>query len=346
MFFDRDGDINSIIGVSGKPVAVVGQRGIGKSSILRELARRVKEEPRTRAAYVDCDALESATPGALEQKLSELLFPRQARIGQYYTIDKFPLQTADSVYLFIDEVDRLVQYCDAAKNTSFYARLKAASTGNPAAAVVLAGWCDFWRAVRNPAHVLYRSFEVHQLGPLSEGDAEDLIVTPIESLGLRYDPREGIVSHIRNWSSCHPAHLQLFCERLVERASATRRSKITMEDIHAVEGDNSLYDAVAMPFIHTVSPEDKAVTYAAIHCGTTFTVTDIVERLSRNWEIPAKVNPVMNACERLVIANVFTRVGDRFKFLVNGFPGILRSRQPIDDLMRQMAEEVGRTLNA
>lgn len=209
--------------------------------------------------------------------------------------------------------------------------------------IVMAGWGALWEAVMNPLHQLHRLFEAVPLRPLDAQDAEDLIVDPITSLGVTFAQQGEIVTYIQRWSSCHPAYIQLFCSRLVERASGTR-AELTLDDVHAVAADENLYEAITIPFLQAVPVADKAVTYVALGLGDCFDVAQIVERFRNDHSVPATANAVMRSCERLVVSNVFTRDGDHYKFLVGGFPSILKRRHSIPKLLGAIIEDAAATL--
>ena len=95
-----------------------------------------------------------------------------------------------------------------------------------------------------------------------------------------------------------------------------------------------------MPFIQSVAPVDKAITYAAMDLEEHFSISDLTAQLKKRWNVSATVTAVHKCCERLVVFNVFTRENTHYKFLISGFPSILQRRQPIDDVMAELVEEV------
>jgi len=329
-------------------MALVGQRGIGKSSLLRELHRQLSQQANVRAAYLDCEELAPVTVAKLEQSISRQLFPRSFDAGQHYSVNDLANRTADSIYICIDEIDELVKHCDSSKDgRSFYARVKAAAAKTPPATVVMAGWREFWHAVHDPQHTVYNTCETQLLHGLDPGDAAKLITEPMTSLGIDLVNEDDIVGHILSWSSCHPAFIQLLCGRLVDRAGATHKDTLTMSDVHAAERDDTIYTEVVVTFNQAVSAAERLVTYAAMRCKKSeFTAEDILKELKGEWEVRASLGKVKQACDQLFVSNVFARIDGHFRFLIAGFPSMLQSVETVSDAAKHVIQEAQQALES
>jgi hypothetical protein len=259
-----------------------------------------------------------------------------------YELEEMPRHTAKRILLLLDEADALVDYCAKNKRGNFFGQLKwfTARGGK----LVMAGYRQFRDAVLDPAHSLYQTMERLALGPFEAGDlgARDLIVKPMKDRGLVYWDDDRAVSRIMSWSSGHPLYIQLYCQRLVELCVAHRDSRIDEQLMDSVERDDRIYHHVLDTFNHTTNALEKCVAYAASTQSMEFDEVHVFTVLSKKWGLAAPFTRVQDACETLVLANVFTKRDVLYSFLFSALPRLLRARTPVDRIMPHLIQEANR----
>ncbi len=255
VFFGRD-DLFDFIGENlgrlGQEniLVLVGQRRMGKTSLLRQLPARLGEE--YLPVFLDGQAL------GFEGGVAGLLYDIALEIVEalaYQGVDVEPLtlddlaerpthafdkqflprvvQALDSrvLLLLFDEFEELemrVRNGELSPNVFSYLRHLMQHSRN--LAFLFAGTyrledltADYWSILFNIA--LYR-----QVGMLDDRSARQLIVEPVQGCGLVYD--DLAVDKMLRVTGGHPYFLQLLCYALVNLHNRERRNYLTIEDVN------------------------------------------------------------------------------------------------------------------
>lgn len=338
MFVGRVLERGKILSATGKGVAVIGPRGIGKSSLLLFTERNVPDN--AVAVYVNCEV--EMNPSVVVSHVMQRLYPQSFAADVRYGLEEMPRHTSRKIFVLLDEADSLVSYCDRNKLESFYGQLKGFTARG--GKLVMAGYRQFRDAVLNPTHSLYQTMERLRLEPFGERDpgARELIVNPMEERGITYWNDDTAVSRIMDWSSGHPLYIQLYCQRLAELCVAHRNSSIDWQLMDSVERDDRIYHHVLDTFNHTTNALEKCVAYAATAQPADFDEAHIFEVLSKKWGLAVPFTRVQDACETLVLANVLAKRDVSYSFLLRALPQLLRARAPVDRIMPYLIQEANR----
>lgn len=338
MFFGRRDEVSMLLSDRGRGVAVIGSRGIGKSSLLLQVEHLA--ERGVRPIYVNCELY--SDPAQIRSFVMGQLHPKMKAAGRDLKLHEIISRTSDRVILMLDEADPLIVNCDEKGLIDFYGELKWAEARG--AMVVLAGYREFRDAVLDPLHPLYFQFQELELGPLTDEDARDLVEKPLDEIGIRFKNPQEAIRRILNWSSHHPLYIQLFCHRLVELCASKGISRPAISDLKNVESDERIYKAAVESFTHTTDALEKCVAFAALSESDAFDAVDLVHRLATNWGFRPGTDVVMKTCDQLVVANVFARAGTQFKFLFAALPALIRLHQPVERLMPELTKDATRAL--
>ena len=185
-FFGRRDEIGSITEREGRNHLVVAARQMGKSSLLKRLARRSGD----RAFYCDISKMRTAED--------------LANVG----VDLDP-QGSKPIYL-LDEADKLVEY-DAEQGYELMKRFRhLAEAGR--AQFILAGYWELYRsAVRDQQSPLRNFAETIELGPLDARSAHLLATRPLEKMGIRWES-DDLVETLLERTGRRPNLIALACD--------------------------------------------------------------------------------------------------------------------------------------
>lgn len=246
-FYGRATEINSIMSHPDRSYAIIGGRRIGKTSLLKEIERRIRSQlPATSLdrivkydfwGYRNMDAF-----------LSEVIrhfgdTPRLARGG---LADYFPRflhlksrQLHGRIILILDEVDDLIEHDRAAGFELLGLLRRSAIAGD--CRCLLAGF-------RLLARELYTfdtplTFcQTMQLGNLTNAQARSMLVEPLQNMGVRLGPE--VFPRVLNHSGGHPHLLQLFSQSLIELIDneSQDRREISLRDVAQVQEGGLIYE--------------------------------------------------------------------------------------------------------
>ena len=98
------------------------------------------------------------------------------------------------------------------------------------------------------------------IGPLSYGDAQQLVEEPFSVLGFRFD--DLAVDRILSYTHCHPSLTQFFCHQLIEtfrkeNVDANPPFTIRREDVDRVSGMRNIQNGIKLRFEATFELDPK-----------------------------------------------------------------------------------------
>lgn len=271
MFYGRSEERRSLLDPLG-PAFVYGGRQLGKSALLREVARRAARQS-SRAIYLDL-AYEGIGTFRQAEELWQLLSQRLAAEGignatKLRTSDAFEdvrnqiegwLEQHPHVrlYVLLDECDNLLDD-DVKRRFSVTQRLRGLMDSNRGRLkFILAGLHVVQRFEQIPnqplAHVASGKVVV---GPLAPSDSAELVRTPLSALGFRFeDPN--LAYRISAYANNQASILQLVADRLVRRMLERPRtadappSAITARDLSETLADRQLHEDIRQRFEWTI----------------------------------------------------------------------------------------------
>ena len=346
-FFGREQEIARIISNPDTNHAILGIRRIGKTSLLRELERLLREdEESTHVIYLECSDLLDTDDYVRE--VVRKLNPRElTRLHMQKYVFFFPdflermsrLNKTKIIFL-LDEVDNLVIMQRG--NWDLFRMLRA-SANKGACQYIIAGFREAMREQYSLDSPFYNFAQEIRLSEFSRQQAHDLIVTPMENLRVRFKNKEQVVSRIFEETSGQPNLIQYYCLILLRNLDETGQREISPKSLINVYDDKGFQSHLLTSFMQNTENREKALIYAILKfledAGQQgFTQATIDEAL-RDRGIILMQDDIDNACNVLTLAGVINRKGREYYFASPIFTRVLQQTYDLDYLLRKVEEE-------
>jgi|GEM_PF-1654612 len=273
MFYGRRSELSMIVEELGKSVAVMGARRIGKTSLLRQgytiLRNRLGLEGRRRVHYFNCLTWANYTHAC--HMLAHKIDPRrELRLSRAdhnveYMFERCSQDGSRPLYLFLDEVDRLIDL-DAIDNWRFFNLLAWAKDAGMVR-FVLAGYRSIGRlvfgqqkgtataATPGPIAVpvsetpFLLALEPLSLSPLARKEADALFAEPLASSEVQIENKPKVMERVWKATIGYPFLIQFFGLHMFQRAVERDPQQITVDDVSAVEESPALREFLETHFI-------------------------------------------------------------------------------------------------
>jgi hypothetical protein len=252
MFFGREDFIHEIKAsiMSDNIVLIYGERRIGKSSILRQLSWRLRNDKDVHfpvvPVYIDLQGwpeqgffprfISAVVEGG---NIPKSVVSRPSGRGKYSywnfdedlgLIIEYLMETEGKdakLALLLDEVDVMIDYPQEMQS-----QLRSTFGGDYSRnlAIVLAGVAPVVKWTR-PDSPFYNMFQWYEVPPLAPDDAQALITVPVAST-CEYDPEA--IGVILEYSQCKPHAIQSICQRVVGQVLLKGHRQVTANDVRNV----------------------------------------------------------------------------------------------------------------
>ena len=276
MFFGRQ-DIfdwvrDNIGGVyQEQPLLIYGERRMGKTSVLYQLQTN-PPTPRHICLLFDLQLYAYAnTVAVFLFELAAAVTGRLRREGGAFEDPDWERFEANPHRAFLSFCDALDEYLgdrriiimmdefgvlmekvrEGVFDSSIFDYLRGVTQRSNRFTFLFTGAYEVRRMQQDFSSILFNMPKVKKISYLSEGEATDLIVKPVEGL-ITYHPLA--IQRIRTVTACHPYFVQYVCDELVNLARKEIRNYIEMRDVDLVVQEvildatgnieNSIYDGL------------------------------------------------------------------------------------------------------
>ena len=346
MFFGREYEIRTILTHPNTCYAIIGTRRIGKTSVLKEVKRRMEiEEPDSkRFLYVDCMAFTDMQ--AFFEQIISRLHPKEQRrlwrIGASYAgyfsrfMERMKAMHGGRIVLLLDEIDHLLKF-DRKKE---YAVMKAlrASFQEGSCQLIFSGFREAQRELADPASPFNFTSTLLTLSNLKYPQAADLIESPMDSLGVKIANRDQVIQRIYKETAGHPNFIQHYCLTLMRDLDDEGTRTLTPEHLTRLGDDESFRVRVLETFVFNTNDLEKAVAYA-VSDREQFSVEDVDRQMKRR-RIFIETRHLEDACRKLEALGVWQRTGNDYQFAIPVFPQLLRERYGGEFLFAKAKEHI------
>ena len=346
-FFGRTHDVNKLLKPENN-FAVIGVRRIGKTSLLREVYRRLTaaSEDAERAAWVDCSTLHAywELPVEVVRCLSIREVVHAENLQHRFNFADFLKRTSTKCHarlvLFLDEVDKLFQIPDAIPELL---PVLNAAVNQSHIRLVVAGFSGLASEIGNIHSPFFRLCERVDLGPFDRRATEELILIPMQALGITFTDKNELVTKVFSETRGHPWLVQFYCLELIKRLEEHDSRVLSSAVAEEISSGSEIRELLVRVFLETASAEEKILVYAVLCAdGDTrgaFTQANISDAL-RAQKLYWKPERIDSVCERLSISGVLTSNGPQYKFAVPAFAKNLYQNYPLVYYIQETRDEV------
>lgn len=351
-FFGRDYEKKRILENPDTNYAVLGVRRIGKTSLLRETERLLKEREKKadetpHIVYMDCSDLSQASDFIREvvRKLHPADLPRlelQQRVYFYFPnfLERMRQKYKRKIVFILDEIDNLV--ISQRGDWELFRSLRA-SSNKGICQYIIAGFREAMFEQTDINSPFYNFASELRLSEFTRQQAQDLIVTPMENLGVGFKNRDEVVGIIYEETSGHPNLIQYYCKILLRRLDDAGERELSANNLVDVYADEGFRRILVSSFQQNTANVEKALVYAIIlswqsRSQTVFTQEHMDNALKKQGlRLSQKV--IEEACSALKLAGVLQQKGQEYSFTSRVFVKMLQGSSNLVYLMRKVKEE-------
>jgi hypothetical protein len=346
-FFGREAEVNRIISNPDTNHTILGIRRIGKTSLLREIERLLKEnEDPTHVVYLECSDLLSTDDYIREvvRKLNPRELPR-LHMQKYIFffpdfLERMSRMLKSKIIFLLDEVDNLVIM---QRGDWELFRMLRASANKGACQYIMAGFREAMKEQYMLDSPFYNFAQDIRLSEFSRQQAHDLITVPMENLRVRVKDKEEVVKRIYEETAGQPNLIQYYCLILLRNLDYTGLREISPISLFDVYSDEGFRSHLLNSFMQNTENREKALVYALLH---SFSETpqrgfslDAIDSALQAGDILLTQNEIDEACNVLTLAGVIHRKGKEFFFTSPVFTKVMLQSYDLDYLFRKLKEE-------
>ena len=266
MFFGRDAELRRLIESAGAAdFAILGNRRIGKTSLLHATHSQLEAAGRVSPLLIDCQTVKST---------SDFFVEFQAQQTQVRLTESTPAAFVDMatryrdsgkpIVLLMDEVDELLHYEKEHGETllAVWRQIAQAKICH----FIFCGSRNLAQDVDNPHHLtLYNFPQPLPLGCLDSDTARRVLTEPLEALGIDMEEKEELIKQVMQLTSGHPYLIQYVGWELVSAANAPQRieRKILLSDLDDLRSSAKFADEYLGTIWGNIGPLEKLITLLA-----------------------------------------------------------------------------------
>jgi hypothetical protein len=277
LFFGRDEEIKTL---THKPAdcdyAVIGNRRIGKTSLLNKVYSMLGSNQNVIPLRVNCEPIKDRTDFMKRfHKQTGIKLPEASPEGFEKAILKLRRQNRVPIIL-IDEIDILLVHED--RDDEPLLKIWRYLAQEKICRFIFFGSGRLAQQLDNSASRLFNFAERLHLGYLSKLTTSGVLTRPLEKLDVELDDREFIITEVFKLTSGHPNLVQYLGKLLVDKANERRERRILSEDINKIGRSPQFRDEYLQVIWGHAGPLEKLITLLAP--STEFQLTDIKSALA------------------------------------------------------------------
>jgi AAA+ ATPase superfamily predicted ATPase len=346
-FFGREQEISRILANPDSNQAILGIRRIGKTSLLREIERILKErEENARVVYLECSDLLSLEDYIREvvRKLNPRELPRLHMQKYVFFFPNFLERMSklfkSKIVFLLDEIDNLVIM---QRGDWDMFRMLRASSNKGACQYIIAGFREAIREQYLLDSPFYNFAQEIRLSEFTRQQARELILTPMENLRVRFHKEEEVVNRIYEETAGHPNLIQYYCLILLRKLDEVGSREIGPESLFDVYTDEGFTSHLLTSFMQNTENREKAIIYAILmsaeDAGNKAFGLEEIDSVLRKGGIILPQNAIDEACNLLALAGVIHRKGREYTFTSPVFTKVLNQTYDLNYLFRKVKEE-------
>ena len=349
-FFGRSSEMGRLLDNPTTNYLVLGIRRIGKTSLLQETERILREEQSqpdvSQTYYLDCSDLMSS-----EEFIREIVrffhaneLPRLHLQSYSFFFPNFLERMAQMhkgrLTLFLDEIDNLVLM---QRGSWEVFRMLRAAANKGACRCIIAGYSEAMKEqalLNSPFHNFTQEM---RLDEFSKQDAHELIIEPMEKLRIRFQQREQIVDRIYQETSGQPNLIQYYCLLLLRAMDQRGDREISLASLDGIYEDEGFKQRLLMTFMHNTGKREKLMVYSLLRKLESRELRGFsqpfMDAALRKHGITLTADAIEEACQILLLAGILRRRHKEYFFTSPVFVQMLQANYDLDYLINKLKEE-------
>ncbi|MFC1936075.1 AAA family ATPase [Chloroflexota bacterium] len=354
-FFGRSTEINKVLQHPENNYLFLGLRRIGKTSLLKEIHRRMDKNDPPRGdkiprIFVDCsmmgtedDFLKHITY-KLAPKESKMLLRRASESSRYKSMmfERFAKIHGAPVTFFLDELDRLL--VNLGGGHELFDLLRAA-WGEGYARFIMAGYRKAALAYTDQKGPFYNFTNVERLLNLKKPDLSNMIKRNFEDLRVTIKNRETFINRVFRETAGHPNYVQYYCKTILNYLEEEDRDEISEDDLGLIYRDRGFRDHVIGTFETNTDVIERALVYVLILEFNDPTVVirfdqRDMDRILNEAGISLRMELLNRACRNLDNVGIFRQERHSYEFNIPLFQKMLSEAQDVEFQFEKIREEI------
>jgi hypothetical protein len=348
MFFGRDQEIRDItLGLTSRSFSVIGNRRIGKSSLLRQIKQLLNQEQVYAATLLNLQAVHDLVGlyRYLEQEPHIQFHTTDATAEGFRSFVKHLTQRSSHqvTVLLIDEPDALLLYDE--NHNYLLSSIWRELSENGRCLFIFAGHRVLARMRRDARSPFYNFTDFLSLGCLEEPKAKQLISGPLAGLGIELSDAPVILSRVWEVSNGHPNVIQYIGNELLKGLDRGERV-LRPNHLECVLSSDKFVDHYldtvwggSVPSEEQgVSPLERAILLSTDYAGG-FTARDVARALAQHgYRVDALA--IHDALNMLTAFKLLTRDGQVYTHTMPCLPAMLESIKQKDYWLGLLRDKV------
>ncbi len=370
MFFGREAEIRLLVEQATKAdFAVVGNRKIGKTSLLERTLQRIDSNNHVLPVFINCQTVRNATDFfVLFESTIKQLTPitttkdfvsavcKLRYVRDFFALFKSntkqltPITTTKDfvsavrnyshlngkpLVLLMDEVDQLIA-TDYEQGEPLAATWRALAQDG-VCHFIFCGSTRLIRQLDNPHSVFFNFPQSQPLGYLSPDTARMVLTQPLQTLGIELEDEQHIVDEVITLTAGHPNLVQYVGRELVRAVNLRSERLIRVADMETVKHSNAFTEFYLATIWGEAGPLEKLITLVAPH--DSFCVGDIEATLA-SYEISVAAQKLDSALKMLCTYAILEKREKTYTFIPGSFLAILHRTQEVERLIAIEKEQM------
>jgi hypothetical protein len=329
MFFGRETEVKTLVESAGSTdFAIIGNRKIGKTSLLQRTRARMAAGKRVRPLMVDCQTVRDATGFfAAFQAQTDLVLSAPTPEGLTAALTELR-QDGLPVVLLMDEVDALLTD-EKARGEPLVATWRALSQAD-VCHFVFCSSTGLARRLDDPDSVLFNFPQPLPLGYLSPETARMVLIQPLVTLGIVIEDTETLQAKVLALTSGHPNLIQYLGRGLVEAANRRGERCILLDDLTVLRNSTDFVEYYLKTVWGQAGPLEKLITLIASPNG--FRLGELEAALIAHG-VQVREEELDTALKLLRIYAILEKHERTYTFVPRAFPEILHRTQEVERLI-------------
>jgi len=337
MFFGRDREIRTLVDHAGKRnYAIVGNRKIGKTSLLNQIESRINHQGGIRLLRMDCQAVrEAADFYAKLQQIPGMQTDISSPAALAVALRTLQKQSDQPLVFVLDELDDLLK-AEKDRDESVLSVMRELAN-EQTCWFIFCGSKILIRQLRDSESALFNFPETLALTCLSREEMDEVITRPLETLGIHMDDVSAVLDAAWALTSGHPNLTQFVGRVLVNASNENQNRSIGQADVENLWTDAAFVQFYFDTIWGAASPLERLITL--LMPPEPFGSSD-VEKVFHAVGASVTSIQIDAGLETLVAYSVLKRVGRLHTFVPMAFHRLLDLNYEKERLIAREVEKV------